>query len=118
MGRADVIQKAREKYVWSGITNSITEALQLYLDNDATEEEKIPLTITSPVNNRIKTELKSARPTCDECDGDLYMQINAIEFSTGTEYPTAWACRGCGMIYYSDKKPEEWLEVLRNENRR
>jgi len=117
MQRRIIIRRAREKYILGGVTNNITEALRLYLRNDATEEERIPLTITSPVNHQLKQELKTIRPTCDECDGDLYMQVNAVNISTGEEFPTAWVCRECNKIDYSDKTPEQWLEILRNENR-
>jgi RNase P subunit RPR2 len=117
MERLEVIEKAREKYISTGVTLNITEALRMYLENDATDEEQIPLTITAPVNNKIKEELKTVRPTCDECDGYLFMQTNAMDFITGNKYPTAWVCNTCNKIEYSDKTPEQWLEILRNENR-
>jgi RNase P subunit RPR2 len=117
MERREIINKAREKYIKTGITINITEALKLYLEKDATSKEKIPLMITTPVHHQIKQELKTIRPTCDDCSGDLYMQINAICFNTGIRYPTAWVCSSCNKIEYSDKTPEQWLEILKNENR-
>ena len=117
MNRSEVVNKARAKYINTGITLNITEALRMYLENDATPEEQVPLFITAPVNNQIKEELKTTRPTCDECDGSLFMQVNALCFNTGIRYPTAWVCSSCNKIEYSDKTPEQWLEILKNENR-
>jgi uncharacterized protein with PIN domain len=117
MNRSEVVNKARAKYINTGITLNITEALRMYLENDATPEEQIPLVITTPVNHQIKKELENIRPTCDECNGNLFMQVGATDFVNGQIYPTAWVCHKCNKIEYSDKTPEQWLEILKNENR-
>jgi len=117
MQRSEVIQKARKKYIGSGITNNITEALRMYLEKDATEEEQIPLFISAPVEYAIKRELKLVRPVCDECEGELFMQIEIVSLTSGEHFPTAWICKTCNKIEYSNKTPEQWLEILKNENR-
>ena len=114
MEREQIIRLARAKYVATGITNNITEALAMYLNNDATEDEKIPLFISSPEIYGIKEALKKNRPKCEECNSDLQMKENTRDF-TGKKYATAWICK-CGRIEYSDKTVKEWLEILR-ENR-
>lgn len=115
MTRNQILNRAREKYILTGITKNITEALKLYLEKDATPEEQIPLFISTPEIHRLKEVLKTVRPRCDECDSELQMQVNARDI-TGKEYPTAWVCKKCGLINYSDKTPEEWLREL-SENR-
>jgi ribosomal protein S27AE len=116
MEREEIIQKAREKYINSGITMNITEALRLYLAHDATPEEQIPLFVTSPATHKIKTLLETNRPKCDDCGAGLFMQIDVRDVN-GTLYPTAWVCNACGRIEYSDWTQEQWLRVLQNENR-
>jgi len=115
--RERIIDKARIKYINSGITNNITEALRLYLKNDAGPDEQIPLFITSPEIRQVAKVLEQVRPRCDECDSDLHMQVNARD-PAGKAYPTAWVCKKCGMIYYSDKTPSEWLKELQDETRK
>ena len=112
-----VIERARERYIDTGRTRNITEALRLYLDNDATADEKIPLFISTPERHQLREALKFARPQCDECGKDLFLQ-GAARDQTGKSYPTAWNCKNCGMIYYSDKTLKEWLKELQDETRK
>jgi hypothetical protein len=114
--RKNIIKKARDKYILTGITTNITEALKIYLAHDASETEQVPLFISAPEINKLKEILKTERPKCDECDADLHMQVGA-RASNGKEYATAWVCSKCGLIEYSDKTPAEWLKELKSENR-
>jgi len=114
--RDEIIQRAREKYIDTGLTRNVTEALRLYLANDASPDEQIPLYITTPEIRRMREILKQIRPRCDDCDGELQMQTNALD-RDGKKYPTAWICKKCGMIYYSDKSLSEWLKELNHEDR-
>ena len=109
-----IIDKARIKYIDSGITKNITEALKNYLENDATGEEQIPLLISKPEIYRLKERLKINRPRCEECNSELQMEENVRDFA-GKGYATAWICK-CGRIEYSENTVKEWLEIL-NENR-
>ena len=115
--REEIISRARSKYIDTGKTLNITEALRLYLKNDAGPDEQIPLFITSPEIHQVQEVLKQVRPRCDECDSDLHLQVNARD-PVGKAYPTAWVCKKCGMIYYSDKTPAEWLKELQDETRK
>jgi tRNA(Ile2) C34 agmatinyltransferase TiaS len=102
-----IIRKAMDKY--KDIKN-INKALELYLENDATEEEKIPLLITRPNLYKLKKVLKTARPICEECGAGLMMKEKAYDYK-GKLHETAWICP-CGIIEYSDKTADEWLEIL------
>lgn len=115
--RHEIIQKAREKYIRTGITRNITEALRLYLQNDAGPDEQIPLFISSPEIHQIRKILEEIRPRCDECGSELHLKTNAVD-PQGKKYRTAWVCKKCGIEYYSDKSPAEWLEELRLETRK
>jgi len=114
--REQIIYRSLLKYLHTGITNNITEALRLYLENDAGPDEQIPLFITSPEIHQVEKVLEGIRPRCEECDAELYLQINARD-STGRAYATAWVCKCCGVEYYSDKSPAEWLKELQDETR-
>ena len=112
-----IINKAREIYIDSGRTKNITEALELYLANDAGIDEQIPLIITSPEIHQMRLALEKIRPMCEDCDEALHMQVNAVD-PTGNKYPTAWICKTCGIEYYSDKTAAEWLKELQDEARK
>ena len=116
INRERIIALARAKYIDTGTTRNITDALRLYLA-DAPPNEQIPLWITSPEIHQIRKILEQIRPTCDDCGTELHLQIKAQDPSDKT-YPTAWCCKVCGMIYYSDKTPAEWLEELQDETRK
>jgi len=114
--REEIIAQAKKLYIKTGITRNITEALDLYLKNDASADEQISLYITSPEIHRIAATLAQIRPTCDECDSELFLQVHARD-PNGKMHATAWACKSCGLVEYSDLTPAEWLEELNNENR-
>ena len=104
-------------YVSPGITRNITEALRLYLENDAGPDEQIPLFISSPEIYQVQTILKQVRPRCDECDEELSLKIGAMD-PDGQKHQTAWICKKCGIEYYSDKTSAEWLKELQDEARK
>jgi len=112
-----IINKAREIYIDSGRTKNITEALELYLANDAGIDEQIPLIITSPEIHQMRLALEKIRPMCEDCDEALHMQVDAVDMN-GKRYPTAWICKTCGIEYYSDKTAAEWLKELQDEARK
>ena len=115
--RERVIAKARQKYIATGVTKNITEALELYVATDADPDEQIPLFITTPEIHQMAEILKQIRPQCDECDSELYMKTGAMD-PEGKRYPTAWICKNCGIENYSDLSPAEWLEELKDEARK
>jgi hypothetical protein len=113
-----IIRKAMEKY-GASVNRNINKALKLYLENDATDEERenTPLNIsinTPPEIISLRKILETRRPTCEECGAELHMQLKIID-NDGIEYPTGWFCV-CGRIEYSNKTAKEWLEIL-SENR-
>jgi len=111
-----IIDLARAKYIDSGITKNITDALRLFLESDAGPENQVSLFITSPDIHRIKTILKTVRPQCDDCGAEMFLQVKARDPS-GQEHPTAWTCKICEIILYSDMTPAEWLRELKDEAR-
>lgn len=108
--------EAYEKYVFSGITKNITEALRLSKVDHGIPPEEIPLFITTPEIHRLKLILKSVRPQCDECSTGMYLGIDVLG-PYGIRYPSAWTCKKCGLVFYSEMTPAYWLEELRRENR-
>lgn len=116
MTREDVIAKAREKYIATGVTKNITIALEMFLKNDALVDELIPLFITSPEINQLSKILEEIRPSCDECGSELYFQTGGVD-PEGKKWPTSWYCKNCETVYYSDKTPTDWLIVLQYEAR-
>jgi hypothetical protein len=116
LNRLIIIEKASQLYIETGKTRNITEALRLYLENDAGPDEQIPLFITTPEIHQVEMILKQIRPTCDECSVELYLQVNSTD-PAGRAWPTAWVCKNCGIEYYSEKTPAEWLKELERETR-
>jgi len=115
MTRNEMIYNAREKYIKTGITNDITEAMGLYMADIGERDE--PLFITTPEIHKLKEILKKLRPLCEDCESELFLKLAAKDIN-GKEYPTAWVCSKCDLVEYSDKTPGEWLMVLQNENRK
>jgi len=105
------------KYIRTGVTKNITEALRMYLENDAGPDEQIPIYITAPEIHQIRTILEQIRPRCDECDAELNLQLNARD-PDGKLHPTAWTCKKCGVVYYSELTPAEWLKEIELEARK
>jgi len=115
--RRIIIEKASQLYIETGKTRNITEALRMYLENDAGPDEQIPLFITTPVLHQIQKILEYTRPICDECYSDLSLQINATD-PDGQAWPTAWVCTKCWTVYYTNITPAEWLKELEIETRK
>lgn len=88
----------------------------MYLDNDAGPDMQVPLFITSPEIDKLRELLKRIRPSCDDCGADLSLQVGARD-QAGKSFPSAWVCSKCGVVYYSNLTPKEWLEELKNEAR-
>jgi len=114
--RAQVIEKAIVKYITPGVTNNITEALRMYLKNDAGPDEQIPLFVTAPLQHALRIVFRTIRPTCDDCGTGVSLQNGAVD-QTGRKWRTAWSCSKCGRIEYSDRTLEEWLKVMNDEIR-
>lgn len=112
-----ILARAREKYIRTGVTKSITLALTWYLERDAGPDEQIPLFVTTPELHQLRTVMTSIRPRCDECDTELNMQMNARD-PNGKVHPTAWICKKCNVIYFSELTPAEWLKEIQDEARK
>lgn len=117
MNRELIIHKSRARYMHTGITRSTTEALRLYLKNDAGPDEQIPLFVTTAETDQLRTIMTSIRPRCDECDAELHLQVTARD-PAGKTHPTAWSCKKCGVVYYSELTPAEWLKEIQDEARK
>ena len=114
--RVNLINRAIEKYVASGLTRNITDALRMFLEHDAGPDDQVQIFITAPRIDRLKAMLKKIRPRCDDCENELRLKIDAMA-PDGKTYPTAWLCDKCGLEEYSNKTPEDWLKVLQDEDR-
>jgi uncharacterized protein with PIN domain len=114
------IQKARKIFVDSGLTNNISIAFEAYRELLMSDEdkEKYPERINSKSE---KTPFDGLNvPKCDECGNSLKLTVNSKDIE-GNTHRTAWKCKKCGMIYYSDKTSTEWYQILKgaeNENRK
>ncbi len=112
--RQIILAKARALYITTGITRNITEALKMYLRDVAGPDEQIEIFITTPELHQLREILKLNRPECEEC-GDLLDLEPYARDTSGTVHATAWKCRKCGIILYSETTTREWLEILRDE---
>lgn len=83
--RNSVIAKARSLYI-PKVTNNISVALKLFLKNNATEKEKIPLIISRKTRPANWVD-KIGRPKCPKCDRDLLFNISK----------SLWQCDLCSF---------------------
>lgn len=84
--RNNTISKARSLYIPS-VTTNISVALELFLKNNATEDEKVPLVI-SRENRPANWVDKIGRPKCLKCDRDMLLNITK----------GLWQCEICGTL--------------------
>lgn len=107
--RESIIAKARALYMPS-YTNSISIALSLYLKNNASEHEKIPLLISSAKVPKSWID-QIGRPACPDCARPLLLR--AIYEPKGVNnihgYQTCWECLNCGHESYSLKSISDRL---------
>ena len=83
--RNNIIARARSLYI-PETTTSISIALELFLKNDATDDEKIPLVI-SRKNKPANWVDEMGRPKCPKCNMGLTLNINK----------NLWQCDLCGL---------------------
>jgi len=113
--RNAILARARAKYIRTGVTNNIGEALKRYLENDADVDEQIPLQITSadgPYFRRILDDHE--RPGCPKCGEPLFLRVISPckTCARKTIKKTSWICQKCGHRIYSEKTLEDWLREL------
>jgi ribosomal protein S27AE len=83
--RDNVIEKARSLYI-PNITNNISIALEMFLKNDATENEKVPLVISRETRPANWVDVMG-RPKCPRCSIGLSLNVNK----------NLWQCDICGF---------------------
>lgn len=83
--RQTIIAKARSFYI-PKVTNNISVALEMFLKNNATENEKIPLTI-SRKNKPGNWVDDMGRPKCPKCNIGLTLNT----------FGGLWQCDLCGL---------------------
>lgn len=84
--RNAIIAKARALYIPS-ITTNISVALELFLKNDATIDEQIPLRISRKTRPKNWVD-KIGRPKCLKCDREMLLNITNGH----------WQCDLCGAM--------------------
>jgi len=109
--RNNVLKKARDKYI-PFETMNISIALELYLQNDATELEKVqtPHRITAKSKPKNIADIVG-RPFCVICGKKMSLRI--INTPQGKQnlkgWKTCWECLGCGHEEYSIKSIEDLI---------
>ncbi len=111
--RAIIVNAARTEFIATGKTNNISEAMRLYIKAHSEECGEVPVFISTPEKHQLRELMKLERPTCETCGGQLFLRQNAVS-PEGREYATAWLCKDCGRIEYSDKSVADWLRELKH----
>jgi len=108
--RNSTISKARAKYIPSRTMN-ISEALDLYLRNDAKGDEQIPLKITGKTRPKNIADL-IGRPECPSCGKKMMLRtINVLQGKQNQKgWKTCWECLNCGYEKYSLKTIEDLVK--------
>ncbi|KKK70437.1 hypothetical protein LCGC14_2923980, partial [marine sediment metagenome] len=89
--REDIINRARSRYIKTGVTRNISVAVEKYLKNDATPDEISTYASGSNNINLIRTLLKTKRPDCSKCAAPMKLNLNVLDLE-GRLYPTAFEC--------------------------
>lgn len=109
-----IISKARHKYI-PAITMNISEALELYLKNDAGADEQIPLIVTRLTMPKSWIELGGS-PKCPECSKRV-LGFRTIREPKGKAnlngYKSCWECSNCGYEKYSRRSLKEWQKEFK-----
>lgn len=112
-----IIAKARNKYIPS-YTKNISKALVLYLTNDASKKEQIPLRIST--KNKPKNWIdKSGRPQCPNCNFTLGLRVVSTPKDPKLNkfgWNSCWECLNCGYEKYSKKTIQDWSEELKKKD--
>lgn len=104
--RGWILSKARAKYIPSQTMN-ISEALKLYLKNDAKGDEQIPLKISGKTSPKNIADF-IGRPDCPGCGRKMMLRvINILQGKQNQKgWKTCWECLNCGYEKYSLKTIE------------
>ncbi len=110
--RESILFKARERYM-PHRTNNITVALELYLKHIATEDEQVPVFISSKTRPRNWVD-KLDRPNCPSCGRSLLLRaVTTPKGRANREgYQTCWECLDCGFEKYSLKSIADRLRSI------
>lgn len=111
--RNSIVAKAGKKYIPSHTMN-ISKALELYLKDDAGEDEQIPLIVTKETAPRPRISIildQVGRLECPTCR--IKMGLRTINEPKGSAnlhgYKTCWECSGCGYEEYNYETVQELL---------
>lgn len=110
--RAFLIHRARAKYITTGKTKNISEAVRWYINAHPEKFPLIPPTITTREVDRPKTILDQyERPLCPDCGTPLFLKVQCTYLGKGDRI-TIWVCVNCKYKDYSEKTIQEWLDIL------
>ena len=110
--RALLIRRARAKYITTGKTKNISEAVRWYIDAHPEKAAGIPATITTRETDRPRTILDEyERPQCPNCGAPLFLKTQCSGMGRGDRI-TVWICVKCKYKDYSEKNIQEWLAEL------
>ena len=91
------IRLARKEFISSGITKSISEAFQLYIEAHPEVCAGIPATITTREIDRPRTILDEyVRPKCRKCDAPMFWKTGCLACK-GKVKKNQWICKVCGF---------------------
>ena len=94
--RAQVVSAARKKYIATGKTKSISEAVRWYIEEHPDDCAGIPATISTREEDRPRTILDDYdRPPCPKCGKPLFFQVCST-CGSGKRKKNEWVCRACG----------------------
>jgi hypothetical protein len=117
MDRVHAASVARDLFVRSGVTRSISEAFELFQKHIALKERPIRITRTNEAS-RSSLISSAKRRICEACG--TKMQLRLINTPRGKQnvmgWKSCWICPQCLNEVYSKKNLKEWLLQLRKEN--
>ena len=107
-----MIHAARWKYITTGRTKSISEAVRMYATTHPKECAEIHATITTREKDRPRSILDEyERPKCRKCGADMFWK-GSCRSCKGPAKKNQWICNTCGFKRITKDTLEEAITKL------
>ena len=108
--RMEAIQRSKEIFIDSGITNNISVAFELYQKVFADRERQLFIS-ANVEGNRNRTVMDNYdRPKCPDCSSDMMFRVVP---ENGEGVKSQLVCSKCELVLDSEKSLTEWMSILR-----
>lgn len=106
--RRELVFEATERFINTGITNNITEAMEMLMA-ERPEDERVPIMVSTKEMPSPRGRLERLeRPKCELCYRPMRLRIGRPQ----DDFKTSWVCEHCLVEEFTDYPVEYWLATL------